>query len=286
MKGTPVRQRIPELVVPGKRLGRHVHHAPESLRYLLPPAQTVESVEWERHIPILDQGNLGSCTGNALVGALGTGPLWEALMRLLPKVPTLDEAMAVRIYSEAEKIDGGVGYPPEDEGSYGLSVAKAAKTDGFVSGFLHATSVDAAHTAMQAGAFLFGTKWFSGMDDPTSEGIVKPTGTVRGGHEIVSRQYDAARDLWWLDNSWGEGWGLGGRFALDTPSLGYLLAQQGDITSLVPLTEPAPTPGPAPDLKVTFTADEFAALDDWSRYPHLWHKASVAARAWKAATGS
>jgi hypothetical protein len=192
MKGTPVRQRIPELVVPGKRLGEARSPRPASRCATCCRRRDSQSVEWERHIPILDQGNLGSCTGNALVGALGTGPLWEALMRLLPKVPTLDEAMAVRIYSEAEKIDGGVGYPPEDEGSYGLSVAKAAKTDGFVSGFLHATSVDAAHTAIQAGPFLFGTKWFSGMDDPTSEGIVKPTGYVRGGHEIVSRQYDAA----------------------------------------------------------------------------------------------
>ncbi|MFC4587824.1 hypothetical protein [Sphaerisporangium corydalis] len=36
---------------------------------------------WERALPILDQGDLGSCTGNAAAGALGTAPYWEVAGR-------------------------------------------------------------------------------------------------------------------------------------------------------------------------------------------------------------
>lgn len=238
---------LPEIVVPGKRLGRHLNHDPRSLRYLLPEAETVVSVEWPRRVAILDQGDLGSCTGNATVGALGTGPLYDALADAgwFTRGLTLDENLAVAIYSAAEKVDGGAGYPPEDQGSSGLSVATVAKTDGYVSGYTHATSVAAAHTALSLGPVLVGSYWYSGMDEPV-DGVVHATGTVRGGHEYLCRGYDAARDLFTLDNSWGSSWGDAGSFYYDTPTFTKLLAQHGDVTALVPLSQPAPTPTPAP----------------------------------------
>lgn len=275
-------QRIPEAVIAGRRLGRHLEHDPRSLAYRTGPAAPV-SVGWPRHIPILDQGQLGSCTGNATVGALGSGPLWDALQTLSAPYPTLDEALAVSIYSDAERVDGGVGYPPEDNGSTGLSVAKVAQARGLISGYRHATSVAEAHGALQAGPFIIGTEWLTGMDNPGPDGVVAVTGTVRGGHEYVCRQYDADRDLWWFDNSWGVGFGVGGRFAYDTPGLEKLLGRQGDVTSFVPVTAPAPTPGPVPGMLTReFTAEQAAALEAWADKPHIWHLATVAAKAWKA----
>jgi hypothetical protein len=53
---------------------------------------------------------------------------------------------------------------------------------------------------------------------------------------------------------------------------------QGDITALVPLSQPAPTPGP---INRSFTPEQAAALEEWAGKPHLWHLASVAARAWR-----
>lgn len=280
---TNVRRAIPEIVVPGKRLGRHVHHDPRSLRYLTPEAAAT-SVTWERHTPILDQGNLGSCTGNAEVGALGTGPLWDALAEKLAGGLALDENLAVSIYSDAEKLDGGAGLPTEDQGSSGLSVAKVGKTRGYISGYQHATTVAQAHGALQAGPVMFGTDWFTGMDSPTSEGIVTATGTVRGAHEYLCRQYDAARDLWWLDNSWGLSFGVSGRFAYDTPTLTTLLSRAGDCTSLVPLSQPAPTPTPPPIPATTvgyqFAAADAATLDGWAAKRHCGLN-KTAAEAWK-----
>jgi hypothetical protein len=57
------------------RLGRHVRHDPRSRAYQVRPrAPLAKSVSWERQTPILDQGDLGSCTGNAACGVLG-GPV-------------------------------------------------------------------------------------------------------------------------------------------------------------------------------------------------------------------
>jgi hypothetical protein len=253
------RYRLPEFRVPGRPLGRHVNHDPLSLRYVLPPAKAEKSVVWERHIPILDQDAppivpgllpasrpLGSCTGNAFVGNLGCDPFYDIIRELFPDL-VLDEALAVSVYSDAEKVDGGKGLPGEDEGSSGLSVAKVGKTRGYDNGYQHATSLASAHTAIQRAPVLFGIPWPSSFDTPSSEGIVKIASDAynRGGHEIVCPEYDAARDLWWMDNSWTSGWGLKGRFAFDSPTLQILLDAQGDITSLVPPNAPAPTPTPS-----------------------------------------
>jgi hypothetical protein len=34
---------------------------------------------WTRRIPVLDQGDLGSCTGNAATGVLGSEPFYGTL---------------------------------------------------------------------------------------------------------------------------------------------------------------------------------------------------------------
>ena len=149
-------QRIEEHVVPGKRLGRHVD---VRLRQLARPLtqrsrRTRRRLRraGRRNIPILDQGDVGACTGNAMTGALGTGPLFTAL----PEGVTLDENEALKLYSEAETIDGDGPYPPNDNGSTGPSVAKAAEDDGLTSGFTHYTDLDSTLQALMDGPVILG----------------------------------------------------------------------------------------------------------------------------------
>lgn len=270
------RYRIPST---DPRLGRIIDHDPRSLRYLAPDA-TPTAVSWERHIPILDQGQLGSCTGNAETGALGTGPNYAPFTAAFPNV-TLDENLAVSIYSAAEQLDGGAGLPSEDNGSSGLSVAKVAKARGYVSGYVHATSIAQAHGALQQGPIMLGTDWMSGFDQPNSQGVVTYSGTVRGGHEYLCRGYDPTTDLWQCDNSWGTAWGAAGSFYFDTPTLTRLLANGGDVTALVPLSQPAPVPTPSPTPTArTFTAADLATLDTWAAARHIGINGKAAA-AWK-----
>lgn len=248
--------RIEEQFVPGKPLGRHVHHDSRSLAYRHQQSGVaLASVLHNRNVPIFDQGNVGSCTGNAETGALGCDPLFATL----PAGTTLDEAEALRLYSAAEVIDGDGPYPPQDNGSSGLSVCKAARNAGLISGFTHCLSLADVLDALQATPVILGTNWYSSMDSPASDGevAISPGAYVRGGHEYVCRGTDVTAQTVFCDNSWGTSWGVAGSFTMGWGTLERLLAEQGDGTVSVPLTQPAPVPVPVPPSP---PADPDAAL--------------------------
>lgn len=257
--------RIDEDKVEGKRLGRHVNHDPRSLRYTVgAPARTIVSVEHERVIPVLDQGDLGSCTGNASVGALGTKPLYDSLPS--QDQPILDEDLAVLVYKKATQIDPYDGeYPPDDTGSDGLSVAKVCKAYGLTSGYTHATSLAAMQAALQDTPVIVGVNWYSGFDSPDSNGLVKLSGSVRGGHEFEVVGLDMDKQLFHAVNSWGTGWGKQGHFWFSFADMTRLLKEDGDCTQLLPLNVPAPTPTPGPGANFPVAADLVARIDKVAR---------------------
>ena len=242
---TVTKRQIPEIIVDGKRLGRHVHHDDRSDAFAVTADGTVASASWTRVIPVLDQGNVGSCTGNATVGVLGTDPFDPTE----PAGVVLDEAEALTIYSAAEVIDGDGPYPPNDNGSSGLSVAKAAKNAGLISGYRDIGTVAAAQTVIQTGPFIIGSDWYTSFDTPDANGLVviTPEATVRGGHEYECRGYDATTDLWNLVNSWGLSYGANGEFFYSSTTFAKLLeGSDGDATVFVSLSNPAPVPVPVP----------------------------------------
>lgn len=229
-------------------LGRHPlaaqNHDPRSLRFLVPPSTTVESKDWQRQTPVLDQGNLGSCTGNAAVGVLGTTPFFEAFGG---NRPNLDENLAVTLYSDATHLDPYPGtYLPTDTGSDGLSVAKAAKNNSLISGYLHATSLAEMQSALQVGPVIVGVNWYEGFDSPDANGLVKVSGSVRGGHEFEVVGLDVTKQLFHAVNSWGTSWGVNGHFWFSFADMTRLLSEGGDCTQFVPISSPAPTPTPIP----------------------------------------
>jgi hypothetical protein len=269
---TITRRDIPEAKVKGKPLGRHVRHDSRSLSYLVQPDGTVVTARWNRLIPVLDQKQVGSCTGNAATGALGTEPDYDSLKTQLAQGLTLNEAEALKLYSAAEDIDGDGPYPPNDHGSSGLSVAKAAQNAGLISGYTHITSIAAAQTAIQTGPFIVGTDWYTSFDTPDSNGVVAIAkgATVRGGHEYECIGYNATTDLWEMVNSWGTTFGVGGHFFYSTATFKALLADQGDATVLVPLTAPAPTPTPPPPAPTpTPPTGATVVVDDAALVAHI-----------------
>lgn len=252
---TIYRRYIPEQKVPGKPLGRHVHQDSRSLAYPYLGAQvretvTLKTVLWKRDIPILDQGDVGSCTGNAETGALGSDPLNATLPA---GHPALNEAEALKLYSAAEDIDGDGPYPPQDNGSTGLSVCKAAKNAGLISGYTHATTLDETLQALMAGPVIIGVNWYDSFDQPASDGTIAISrgAQVRGGHEFVVRGVDVDTKMLHADNSWGTSWGVNGSMQLSYATYQRLLSEQGDCTVSSPLSAPptpvpVPTPTPAP----------------------------------------
>lgn len=229
----------------GGRLGRHVKHDSRSLDYKFDGSGiATTSIRHTRYIPVLDQGDLGSCTGNAATGNLGTGVYYATI----PNTVTLDENEAVKLYSAATALDSYQGtYPPNDTGSDGLSVAKAAQQAGLISGYQHITSLNDAIAALQLGPIITGVNWYSSFDNPSKSGKVSITKSayVRGGHEFVLDEVDVTNKLIGATNSWGESWGLKGRFYFSFADYERLLAEQGDATVFVKLSTPEP-PTPTP----------------------------------------
>jgi hypothetical protein len=66
--------KLPEVQVEGKRLGRHIRHDPRSFEFQAGRAPQIVSVTHQSTGLPLNQGNLGSCTANALCGALDSAP--------------------------------------------------------------------------------------------------------------------------------------------------------------------------------------------------------------------
>jgi hypothetical protein len=228
-----------------RRLGRHVVHDSRSRRFAARAADplTLKSVRHAISVPILDQGQLGSCTGHAGVAAVGSGMHWPNGMSAQAA-----HAYAVDLYSAATKLDPWPGeYEPEDTGSDGLSIAKVLQQRGVISGYQHALSLPAALTALAEGPVIVGTTWLDRMFDVGADGHLNVSGSPAGGHEYALDELDVERQRAWIRNSWGEGWGVAGRAWMSWDELGRLLADEGDCTVLVPRTEPAPQPQPAPE---------------------------------------
>lgn len=212
-------------------LGRHVDHDPRSRAFAMYPTDLgpIRVVKHRRYGTIFDQGQLGSCTGNALAGAINTVPLHQ------PGTRALTEADAVKLYESATVLDGIAGsYPPDDTGSSGLGVCKAGMKAGYLTGYKHAFSIEAALASLTVTPVITGIPWYEGFDEPDADGMVTIAGQIRGGHEI---EVDAilsigtlAETVVELPNSWGTGWGLNGRFRMTGQTWAELLSQQGDVT--------------------------------------------------------
>jgi hypothetical protein len=203
-------------------LGRHVEHDPRSLDFPAETRPALKSVLWGPPPIVLDQGRIGSCTGNATVDVLNC------------LGHNYDEKVAVAIYTWATHHDGIPGaYPKEDTGSTGLAAAKAAKHFGLLKSYRHAFGTDHTLGALMLQPVMIGIPWYEGMFDPDGDGFLSVTGGVAGGHEIAIIGYDATDKYVTFLNSWGPTWGENGTAKVHVNDLDRLLSEQGDCT--VPL---------------------------------------------------
>lgn len=207
------------------RLGRHVRHDPISKAFVFDAPGPLRSAKHHRYGNVLDQCDLGACTGFAMAGALMAGPLWSNMRQ------PLNETAAVQLYSMATTFDDIPGtYPPNDTGSSGLSVAKAAKRLSYLHSYHHAFGLGQALRALAAQPVLLGIPWYGGFDHPVgSECELRISGGIRGGHEVYLCEVDVENRYVRLVNSWGSGWGKDGTAVLSFRTLDTLLRSDGDV---------------------------------------------------------
>lgn len=269
-----VRRRLEILVrqdehhIAGKRLGRHLEHDPMSKSFPVDmtghlDTATFHSVKWEPQFEAFEQGDLGSCTGNAMGGLLMTEPFYETTRKIADR--DITEAECIELYKLATKLDRIPGeFPPDDTGSSGLAVAKAAKEMGLIRVYRHAFTIRAALKALQSGPVLTGFGWYDSFDEPNGDGLVevKPGAIVRGGHEVFAwavniehlknGDIDEEHTLVWMRNSWGREFGIKGDFSMSLKTWRYLMREYGDITvPVIPdmteesaMVEPETNPAP------------------------------------------
>ena len=150
------RERLDEQVLEGMRLGRHVLHDPRSREYQAARAPKIVSVTHDASGLPLNQGKIGSCTANALCGALDSAPNFAG-------GSPLNEKEAVKVYELETKLEGDP-YPPNDPGGSGLMVCKAAKEMGLISAYHHAFGVQQALEALVLRPVITGINWYTSFD--------------------------------------------------------------------------------------------------------------------------
>lgn len=262
------------------RLKRHINHDSRSGLYPLPTAGlTVTDAEWAMHIATMNQLATGKCTAEAATETLASDPFWSTLTA--EQQGALNDRWSDAFYSDEESLDGDGPYPPNDNGSSGLTSAKVAKNLGLISGYQHTFTADDALKGLSVGPASWGTLWKTGMDDVnTTTGQVKYSGTTRGGHELCLYKVVANLEQLWFRQSWGP-WGY------QNLGLGWIsfadfeksLADQGDVTFFTPLTKPTPTPAPQPPAPASDADYTFMSTAT------LCTRLSRPYKTWKAAKG-
>ena len=185
-----------------------------------------------------DQGNLGSCTGNALAGAL------EFLERK-DRVSFIDLSRLFIYYNErvvehTVKSDSGAQIRdgiktlakqgvcsearwPYVESKFTAKPPATCYTEGLkhqITSYQRILTLDEMRTCLADGyPFVFGfTVYESFMTQQVAKSGIgtmpKKGEKVVGGHAVVAVGYDDTKKVFIVRNSWGTSWGLGGYFTL------------------------------------------------------------------------
>jgi C1A family cysteine protease len=213
----------------------HLYAAPPAILTALPP-----SMDLRAQCPVVyDQGMLGSCTANAIGGAIEFDRLKQSLPDFVPS--------RLFIYYNERVIEGTVasdsgamirdgiksvasqGACPEPEWPYDISkfaerppveAYRDAALDRAVSYQSLVQDLNQMRGCLATGyPFIFG---FTVYESFESESVARtghahmpsPMERAVGGHAVMAVGYDDQNQTFLCRNSWGAGWGMAGYFTL------------------------------------------------------------------------
>lgn len=194
-------------------------------------AQAITHTTWQVS-RVLDQGETNHCVGFG----------WAGWGICLPVFDDFTDADGHKIYYLAKDAEGESGW---ENGSTTLAGARAMQSLGRLRTYAWAQNIDDVITwVLTRGPIVTGTNWYSAMFMPDSNGFVKIDGDYRGGHEYYINECNTSLRFLGFVNSWGEKFGLGGKFYMTFETYAELLRQNGDACTapeLPLLPEPVPS---------------------------------------------
>lgn len=188
------------------RLGRNIVHDQRSRGFAL--GATIDRSTWEtKRIRVYDPSpNPNQCHGECTCCAQCM--LFNTAGNRKKGV-VLNMDMAHKLYSLATQLDpfpGSWTAPSwDDTGSSGLAAATASQTYrlGGTYRWLFGGADEVVQTIMNGRTVSIGTKWYDGMFDPNTHGVIEPTGSLAGGHQYLGRGYYEPWDAVELRCWWG-----------------------------------------------------------------------------------
>lgn len=221
---------IPDLPDQRDHLYRVVHPLPKEL----PPSADLR----ECCSSIEDQGGLGSCTANALAGALEflerkNGVPFKDLSRLFVYYNERVMIHTVRVDSGATLRDGiktlaKQGVCTEKLWPYVISkfdrrpsaVCYREAEDFQITSYERILTLNEMRACLAEGfPFVFGFSVYESFEaiEVSRTGVVPmpgPDERMLGGHAVMAAGYDERKKVFIVRNSWGTGWGMDGYFTM------------------------------------------------------------------------
>ncbi len=189
--------------------------------------------------PVYDQGQLGSCTANAIAGAIEFDQMKQKLDKFIPSrlfiyynerdiEGTVNSDAGAQIRDGIKSV-GNLGVCPEPEWPYDITKYSQKPSDTCYSDATKHTVKLYQRLVQELGTmkgclasgfpFVFGFTVYESFEsqEVAKTGILpmpKSKEGVVGGHAVLAVGYDDNAEQFIVRNSWGDGWGLKGYFRM------------------------------------------------------------------------
>lgn len=174
----------------------------------------------------LDQGQTGTCEGNAWTNVLIAGPTTH------PSYEAFADAVAAESWAQQVYVDA-TGDTTLQQGATTRSILRVLIARGLIAAYARCAAVEDVYQALQHGPVGFAMPWYYSMDRPVAQYgnyylHADEASGIRGYHEVALTGIDPAPDSGppWvrMENSWGRGWCADGtaRIAFDDLAVLFL----------------------------------------------------------------